>query len=213
MTVTSSPRSRALAVVALLPLTATLLLAQTPGVTPLSPTLARSEGVDSARGIRYTRLYLTAQADSTPTAFDLAQPTLTVQCTQHSAEKYQFELFVNFGRVTDIAYYPPWRRADHPGELFAPVTEKIPVTMEFLGYTKVNPAKRQFEMVVAPANQLRYNSPGGGSSNLDEVAYYFQFLRALPTFRLSYPGHSATFLTEPLLAQIRKEPLCRASGL
>ncbi len=178
----------------------------------LSPSLARDEGVEPSSSIAFTRLYLTAQTDPKPTAFDVALPTLTVQCTKRPGNKFLFELFVNFGGITDTNFYPPWRPANDR-DLFPPSTEKVSVTLEFLGYTHVKPVRRDFEFVTAPAGQLRYNPPSGGSRNLEEITYYFQFLRALPTFRLSYPGHTATFLTEPLLAQIRKEPLCRASGL
>lgn len=178
----------------------------------LSPMLARSEGVDASSSIAFTRLYLTAQADPPPTQFDPANPTLTVQCSRRPSDKYFVELFVNFGGITDTAFYPPWRPANDR-DLFPPRTEKVSITLEFLGYTHVKPVRREFEFVTAPIGQLRYNPPSGGSHNLEEIAYYFQYLRALPTFHISYPGHTATFLTEPLLAQIRKEPLCRASRL
>jgi hypothetical protein len=85
--------------------------------------------------------------------------------------------------------------------------------MEFLGYTKVKPMKRQWEHVVQPAGQLRYNNPGGGSTNLEDAAYLFQYLRSLPTLRITGEAHTASFLTDALQAQLRKEPLCGASGL
>jgi hypothetical protein len=184
----------------------------TPAVETLPSGIARIEGKDVSSGIAYTRLFLaTATANSSPTAaIDLSVPTLTVQCTQTPAGKFHFELFVNFGGVTDTAFYPPWHSS--PGDLFPPNNEKTNLTMEFLGYTKVKPVKRQFENV-QPFGQLRYNSPGGSSSNMEEIAYYFQYLRALPTLHITGPGKTATFLTAPLLAQIHKEPLCRASGL
>ncbi|WP_128911268.1 hypothetical protein [Granulicella sibirica] len=177
----------------------------------LTPTLARSEGIEPTSHIVFARIYLTATGSPAPTEFDISLPTLTVQCTRRPNDKFVFELFVNFGNVTDTAFYPPWRRADD--ELFPPVTQKQPLMMEFLGYTHVKPVRRQFEYVVAPFGQLRYNAPSGGSPNLEEIAFYFQYLRALPTFRLSYPGHTVTFETAPLLAQIHKEPLCHASSL
>jgi hypothetical protein len=191
---------------------ASFLAAKAQQPTALTPTLARTEGVEPISAIAFTRLYLTAQTDPPPPAFDITRPTLTVQCTRRPGDKYLFELFVNFGNITDTAFYPPWHRTDDT-ELFAPRTEKIPLTMEFLGYTRVKPVRRDFEFVIAPAGQLRYNPPSTLSRNLEEITYFLQFLRALPTFHLSYPGHAATFLTEPLLAQIRKEPICRASGL
>jgi hypothetical protein len=183
--------------------------------------IARLTGKDPSSNIAYTRLFLTtapppaapiAGAPKVPLpAADLSLPTLTVQCTQAPNGKFRFELFVNFGGVTDTAFYPPWHES--PGDLFPPRTEKTNLTMEFLGYTKVKPVKRQFENVLQPPGQLRYNSPSGHSPNLEEIVFYFQYLRALPTFHISSPNQTATFLTAPLLAQIHNEPLCRASGL
>jgi hypothetical protein len=187
------------------------LLAQESTVTTLPSGIGRIEGKEAVSGIAYTRLFLTVSAVSAA-PLDLTQPTLTVQCTQTPNSKFHFEMFVNFGGVTDTAFYPPWRPANAQ-DLFPPQTDKVNVTMEFLGYTKVKPVKRQFEKVVAPYGQLRYNSPSAGSRNLEEIAFYFQYLRALPTLHISGDGHTATFATAPLLAQIHNEPLCRASGL
>jgi len=185
--------------------------AQQPSVTTLPSGVGRIEGKEMLSGIAYTRLFLTnAVASATP--IDLTQPTLTVQCTQAPNGKFHFEMFVNFGGVADAAFYPPWRPANAQ-DLFPPSTEKVNVTMEFLGYTKVKPMTRQFEKVTAPPGQLRYNSPSAGSRNMEEAAFYFQYLRALPTLHVSGDGHTAMFATALLLAQIHNEPLCRASGL
>jgi hypothetical protein len=181
--------------------------------------VARLNGKDDASGIAYTRLFLTTApppaapiAGSPPLpAVDLSLPTLTAQCTQAPNGKLRFELFVNFGNVSDPAFYPPWHETKD--SLFPPQTEKIVLTLEFLGYTKVKPLKRQFEKASQPSGQLRYNSPGNRSSNMEEAAYYLQYLRALPTLHISGPGQTATFLTAPLLAQIHNEPLCHASGI
>jgi hypothetical protein len=67
--------------------------------------------------------------------------------------------------------------------------------------------------VIAPYGQLRYNNPAVGSSNMEDIAYYLQVLRSLPTLRVTAGPQSASFLTTPLLAQLHNEPLCRASGL
>jgi hypothetical protein len=85
--------------------------------------------------------------------------------------------------------------------------------MEFLGYTRVKPVKREFEAVLQPTGQYRYNTPSGGSSNMEDITYYLRFLLALPTLRLTLAPHSVEFLTTPLLNEIRKEPLCKASLL
>jgi hypothetical protein len=187
--------------------------ASPPSLQTLSPNLARLSGVEPTSEITYVRLFLLADPPAgTPATFDLNRPTLTGQCTQDRKGKLHFELFVNFGNITDTAFYPPWRPT-LPTDNFPPPIEKVTVTMEFLGYTHFKPAKRQFEKVLAPYGQLRYNNPAVGSSNMEDFAYYLQVLRSLPTLRLSAGPQTATFLTTPLLSHLHNEPLCRASGL
>jgi len=193
-----------------------------PSIETLASGIGRVAGKDGSSGISYTRLFLTTAppppatvaggAPATLPEIDLNLPTLTVQCTQAPNGKFRFELFVNFGGVSDVAFYRPWRPASG-SDLFPPQTEKVTVAMEFLGYTKVKPVKRQFEKVLEVPGQLRYNSPGSRSSNMEEISFYFQYLRALPTLHISSPAQTATFLTAPLLAQIHNEPLCAASHL
>jgi hypothetical protein len=200
----------------------TLFVAQTanesataPQLQTLAPNLAHLSGVEPTSGISYVRFFLLEdKPQPTPTSgveIDLTLPTLTAQCTQDKKGKLRFELFVNFGNITDTAFYPPWRPAS-PTD-FPPRTEKINVTMEFLGYTHFKPVKRQFEKVPAPLGQLRYNNPGAGSANMEDLSYYLQVLRALPTLRLTAGTQSASFLTTPLLTQLHNDPLCRASGV
>jgi hypothetical protein len=188
-------------------------------VVVLANGIGRIEGKEITSGIAYTRLFVTGTQGAavpgtvvSPSVLDLSLPTLTAQCTQAPNGKLRFELFVNFGGISDTAFYPPWSPANSLA-LFPPRTEKVNFTMEFLGYTKVKPVKRQYEKVLQPEGQFRYNSPSSGSSNMEEIAYYMQYLRALPTFHIGDASHTATFLTTPLLAQIHNEPLCRASGL
>jgi hypothetical protein len=180
-------------------------------LSTIAANLARTEGIDAASGIAYTRLYISDKPSPDATTLDLTQPTLTVQCTKRPNGKLSFELFINFGGVTDTSFYPPFKPTEDAP--FPPATAKAIYTMEFLGYTKVKPMKRQWEHVVQPAGQLRYNNPGGGSTNLEEAAYFFQYLRSLPTLRITGEAHTASFLTDGLQAQLRKEPLCGASGL
>jgi hypothetical protein len=177
------------------------------------PGLARSEGIDAPSNIRYTRLFLTAVANSAdkPDAFDLSRPTMTAQCSQMPSGKQRFEIFVNFGGVTDSNFYPPF--VPTQDQHFPPTRGNINLTMNFLGYTKVKPFKRQFEKVEQPEGQLLYKNPGSSSSNLEEFAWFIQMLRALPTLRLTDNDRAIEFLTTPLLAQLQKEPLCKASGL
>lgn len=151
-----------------------------PPLTSVSSRVWRLDGRDTESGISYVRLFLlanpepgkpwsepfaTAEVKASP---GLEKPTLTGQCTQDSEGKSHFELFANFGAVPDPAFYAPWR-ARGANDLFPPSTEKVMLTMEFLGYTRVKPVRRQFERTRAPGpEQLRYTNPGSGSSNLEK---------------------------------------------
>ena len=180
--------------------------------TTLSPGLSRIEGTDAESHILYTRIFLEGKLlSSSAEPLPAPPPTLIAQCTRRPTGKFVFELLANYGGVEDTAFHRPWRYGD--GGLYPPSTVKVKVTMEFLGYTHVKPVKRQWEQLDVPSGQLRYNSPSTGSSNMEDPAYYLQYLKALPTLRLTYAGKTIEFLTTSLLDQIRKEPLCRASGL
>lgn len=188
-----------------------------PIVTRLEQDMARSEGVEPGSQITYVRLFRFAVMSSLPagdmaatvgdTAIPFKRPTLTGQCTRDG----HGELFVNFGGVPDGDFYPPWKAG--PQELFPPATPKVKMTLEFVGYKRISPFKRQFEAVTAPGEmQLRYVPPGQQSSNLDPPGWMFAYLRALPTLRVSAMGKSADFAMTGWLEQLRKEPLCAASG-
>ena len=183
--------------------------------TTLADGIDRIAGQEPTSQIQYVRLTLPGTL-RLPTAVDSSapspSPTLIAQCTLRPNGKSYFELFANFGRATDLAFYPPWTRTPQ-GDLFPPPTEKVIMTMDFLGYTHVKPIRRQWEIPVQTPGQYRYNPPGSGSSNLEEIAYYLRYLLALPTLRLTLGNNSADFLTTPLLNEIRKEPLCRAASL
>ncbi len=186
--------------------------------TTIQPGLVRLAGEESYSKISYVRFALDGKlvdehGGALPTASpDVAPPRLTAQCTRSPSGKLAFELLANFGGVDDLAYYPPWDRV-RDGGLFPPQLEQVGVTMEFLGYTHVKPVKRQWEVLLQPAGQLRYNRPSGGSANMEDSTYYLRYLKALPTLRLHYLGKVAEFQTAVLLDEIRKEPLCRAAGL
>jgi hypothetical protein len=139
-------------------------------------------------------------------------PKLIAQCTLRPNGKSYFELFANFGGVTDLAFYPPWTLTSQE-DLFPPPTGKVLMTVDFLGYTRVKPVRRQWEIPAQTPGQYRYNPPGSGSANLEEIAYYLRYLLALPTLRLTLGNNSADFPTTPLLDEIRKEPLCSAAAL
>ena len=175
----------------------------------------RISGIDAGSNIHYVRLVLPGSlltSSSSDSPAPLPGPTLIAQCTLKPNGKSSLELLANFGGATDLAFYPPWKpTSDH--DLFPPITEKVSMTMEFLGYTHVKPVRRQWEIPVQTPGQYRYNPPGGGSANLEEITFYLRYLAALPTLRLTLGNRSVEFMTTQLLAEIRKEPLCRAAGL
>jgi hypothetical protein len=185
-----------------------------PEKTKLASGVDRISGLDPASNIHYVRLILSGSLHTSSPADSalLPGPTLIAQCTMKPNGKSSFELFANFGGASDLAFYPPWTPTSKQ-DLFPPRTEKVALTMEFLGYTHVKPVRRQWEIPVQTPGEYRYNPPGGGSANLEEITYYLRYLVSLPTLRLTLDSRSADFLTTPLLAEIRKEPLCRAAAL
>src|SRR5882757_6342474 len=189
--------------------------ADRPEKTRLASGVDRLAGHEATSHIQFVRLILTG---SLHTAFPVDSPapspgpTLIAQCTLKPAGKSSFEFFANFGGATDLAFYPPWTTASKQ-DLFPPRTYKVNLTMDFLGYLHVKPVRRQWEIPIQTPGQYRYNPPGGGSANLEEITYYLRYLIALPTLRLTLDNRSADFLTTPLLNEIRKEPLCRAAAL
>jgi hypothetical protein len=181
--------------------------------TMLASGVKRISGLEANSKIHYIRLILSGSL-YTPSLGDppTPAPTLIAQCTLKPNGKSSFELFANFGGATDLTFYPPWTPTS-THDLLPPRTEKVTVTMEFLGYTHVKPVRRQWEIPVQTPGQYRYNPPGGGSTNLEEITYYLRYLVSLPTLRLTLDNRSADFLTTPLLDEIRKEPLCRVAAL
>ena len=187
------------------------LAAQQPAAT--APELNRIEGTDPDNHVVYLRILLPGvPVSATPLQpGPLEPPALTAQCTRQPGGKLGFELFANFGGIEDHAYHRPWMPKD--GGLFAPQSRKVLLTMEFLGYTHVKPVKRQWERLDRPAGELRYSPPATGSGNMEEISYHLQYLKALPTLRLTLDGSSVEFVTTPLLKRLALEPLCHASGL
>jgi hypothetical protein len=179
-----------------------------PGGSPATLTVRRDSELSSAAPL--------AVSSSPPGSAALSPstivPMLVAQCTRKPSGKLAFELLANFGGVSDLTYYPPWTPANS-SDLFPPRLEKPAITMEFLGYTHVKPVKRQWEALLQPVGQYRYNPPSAGSSNMEDSTYYLRFLVDLPTLRLTLGDKAAEFNTTVLLDQIRKEPLCKASLL
>ncbi len=172
----------------------------------------RVAGRDAGSGIDYVLLpEYGRRISGTPNPHEPA-PRLTAQCTRRPNGSLRFELLADAGTTVPPSYYPPWHQTKD--DLYPPNLEKVAVTMEFLGYTKVKPVKRQWVRLQEQPEELRYNTPGADSSNLEEIAFYLQYLRALPTLRLTIPGQAAIeFDTAGWLARVKAEPLCHASGL
>lgn len=191
-----------------------------PAKITLASGVDRISGLEATSNIRYVRLVLSGTGRASSSGDSSAPspgPTLIAQCTIKPNGWSSFELFANFGGASDLAFYAPWTPASKH-DLFPPRTEKVNITMEFLGYTHVKPVRRQWEIPVQTPGQYRYNPPGSGSGNLEEITFYLRYLIALPTLRLtldsrSTENRSAEFITTPLLDEIRKESLCRAATL
>jgi hypothetical protein len=212
-------------------LLATRLQAQTLNIDPdpnradprtvLSPGLRKLSGTEPTQHIQYARIFLDGRmvpAGSPPnTQASLPNtkdrpPVLIAQCTRPSNGRLRFELFLNYGLVNDFTYHPPWRSSG-PDDPFPPRTEKTPIIFNFYGYINWKPIRRQWEAQVSPVGELRYNPPSAGSSNMEEVTFYLQYLKALPTLRLTSGTYAAQFETAPWVAAVHSEPLCAASGL
>lgn len=197
-------------------------------VLPSRTEVVRKAGVDTDSGIRYVLLSIAAQRLGAIGAQDVkgpeqdgalletVSPLLTAQCTQTKSGKLKFELLAMLppgGNASELAFYPPWRPMSD-SDLFPPRLTRVQVTMEFLGYMKVKPVKRQWEILLENAGQMRYATPAMISANMEEIMFYLQYLKALPTLRLSIPGKAAaSFETTAWQRAVREEPLCRASGL
>jgi hypothetical protein len=188
---------------------------------PHSITLAsgvdRRADTEPASHIQYARLILKGTLHAAikgtpdPPAPD-PPPILIAQCSLRPNGKYFFEMFTTFGGHADLAFYPPWKPSG-PDDHFPPRTEKVTITMDFLGYTHVKPFRRQWEIPAEAPSLYHYNPPSAGSSNMEEVSYFLRYLVSLPTLRLTLNNRVSEFLTTPLLADIHNEPLCHAAGI
>jgi hypothetical protein len=185
---------------AVLTLVATLLLAQS----------AALEGTDSPSGIAYALISVEGRR---PSPGEAAAPRLTAQCTKNPNGKLRFELLVDAGGVSELRFVPPWKPSSKSD--FPPVLPKTTVTMEFLGYTKVKPVKRQWTGIDGLPGEWKYATPGLGSANMEDANYYMQYLKALPTLRLTFssPSFTLEFETARWQQRVKAEPLCAASGL
>ena len=179
--------------------------------------VSRLDGTDAASAIVYALITVEGRVAAGPapgsvTAVNEPLPRLTAQCTR-TAGQWKYELLADLGGGPALVFVAPWHAG--PGSLYLPPVKQVMGTMEFLGYMKVKPVKRQFDLLEGPlAGELRYATPGAHTSNLEPVAFYMQYLKALPTLRLTVPGRGVVeFETTAWQAVVRAEPLCRMSGL
>jgi hypothetical protein len=174
-------------------------------------------GVDAGSGVTYALIAMEGRfVGSGPRE---RSPRVTAQCTKDSRGKLRFELLFDQGDVPELRFVAPWRPT--PGKVndFPPVLRHVTVTMEFLGYTKVKPVRRQWVAIDGLPEEWKYAAPGLSSANLEEITFYLQYLKALPTLRLTWPGAEpgkspvvTEFETTKWQAQVKAEPLCGASG-
>lgn len=152
----------------------------------LSSGLRKLAGVEPTQGIAFARIFLegTRVAPGAPVGAEPLQgmadpPVLIAQCTRSSAGKFRFEVMMNFGGVADTSYHPPWRSTG-PDDVFPPHTDKTTMTFEFFGYTRVKPVKRSWEILLSPYGEMRYDPPGGGSRNMEEVNLLYAVSQGTP---------------------------------
>jgi hypothetical protein len=172
--------------------------------------ITRVAGVDEGSGIAYVLISLEGKMVG-DVAAPAPAPRLTGQCTRTRDGKLKFELLADLGGVPELTFYPPWKptsSSEYPPRLL-----KTQVTMEFLGYTKVKPVKRQWEYLDQLPNEMRYGTPGMSSANMEQISFYMQYLKALPTLRLTVPGKgTAEWETSQWQRLFHVEPTCSNSG-
>ena len=171
-------------------------------------------GTDAASGISWRLISMEGKVVGTGAAE--RPPRLTAQCTKDAKGKLRFELLADVGDVQEVRFVPPFQPTND--QSFPPNLPKPTVTMEFLGYMKVKPVKRQWTAIDGLAGEWKYATPGMRSANMEEVMFYMQYLRALPTLRLTLPdstGKSVVveFATTEWQARVKAEPMCWASSL
>ena len=170
----------------------------------------RISGVDAGSKIQYT--LLSVEGTALGPVQPASPPRLTAQCTKDSAGKLHFELLADEGGAPPLKYFAPWKPTKD--DIYAPRLVGVTVTMEYLGYVKEKPQKRQWDRLDQMREVLMYSPPGLGSHNLEDVRYPLQYMRSLPRLHLAIPGRPVLeFETLAWQAKVRAEPLCGASGL
>lgn len=176
---------------------------------------APPSGTDAVSGIQYSFVSVEGKLIGVPDP--ATPPRLTAQCTKDTKGKQRFELLADAGGVGELRYVPPFKPSG--SRLYAPDLPKAIVVMEFLGYRKEKPVKRQWTGIDGLPDEWKYATPGLWSANMEDVTLYLQYLRALPTLRLTLPGGSGQkpivveFETADWQKRVKAEPMCAASGL
>ena len=171
-------------------------------------------GTDASSGISWTLISMDGKVVGTGAGEK--PPRLTAQCTKDAKGKLRFELLADVGEVQEVRFVPPF--VETKDQMFPPNLPKVAVTMEFLGYMKVKPVKRQWTAIDGLVGEWKYATPGNRSANMEEVKFYIQYLKALPTLRLTLPDGAGKpvvveFATTDWQARVKAEPMCWASSL
>jgi len=171
-------------------------------------------GTDAGSGISWSLVSMDGKVVG-GTAGEQA-PRLTAQCTKDVQGKLHFELLADAGGVPEVHFVPPFKPTRDI--LFPPHVRRATVTMEFLGYIKQKPVKRIWEEIEGLPGEWKYATPGLHSGNMEEVMFYMQYLKALPTLRLTFPDQAGKpvvveFETTRWQAQVKAEPMCWAGAL
>ena len=172
----------------------------TPPTAAPASAITHTEGTDDATGIAWARMAVPADRSATDTAAPDAWPMLTVECSQ-DGDKRRVDLLVDFGGA-DRGFH-----STRPVKHAAP-NPNANITLSFKSY---KPFRTQWERL--PSREYRYRNPSFGSSNLQDVSYFLQFMLATREVRVmmlnpSLGDQVATFPTYDLVAQVMKTPLC-----
>lgn len=156
-----------------------------------APSVERQSGIESDSGISWVLLSVNARPLTGAPVKKEQAARLTAQCTKNAAGKLNFELLADFGGVPELRFVPPWKPAT--SQDFPPRLQHVQITMDFLGYVKVKPVKRQWVEVDGLSGEWRYATPGLDSFERGENP----FLRAIsagpadPGAPASGPGRRA----------------------
>jgi len=180
--------------------------------------MARMAGTDAGSGIQYALISVDGKLVGAGGAAPVPPPRLTAQCTKALDGKLQFELLADLGGVAQIAYIPPWKPTkERP---VRPPEEKARVKTEFLGYVKQKPLQFEWRYMREIPGEMHFASPGLHSGNMESERFFMQYLRSLPTLRMTIPPGgpvkamaTVEFETQKWQGLVKAEPLCWASGL